>query len=272
MNLAHKFDQWTDRLNPVLLKELRQTVRSGALLAALISVSAVLLIALVVQLGAMGASLALNRPIGREVFAVLASMLEFFAIVIIPINAGARLFAERKPHDVELFYASPLTAGRIIRGKLASASYETFLLFSLCAPFLFITTVLRGIDVVTVAAVLLLGFLLVLAAVQVAIFVGCFAVHHAIKAVLAAIALVVAGAGLMSIYLHAVQVMVLKGVGGYLHDLTSGNGIGICGIFVTVVSVLHGMSVAIIANAGGQMELADGTPTSPQVAHPQNHF
>lgn len=272
MNLTHTFDRWTDRLNPVLVKELRQTVRSGALLAALISVSAVLLIALVVQLASMGAALTLNQPLGREVFAVLAAMLEFFAIIIIPINAGSRLFMERKPHDVELFYASPLTAGKIIRGKLASAGYETFLLFSLCAPFMFITTVLRGVDVVSVAGVLTLGFLLVLAAVQVAIFVGCFTVHHAVKGLLAAVALVVSGAALMSVYLHSSHVIIRKGIGGFLSDLASGSGIGICGIFVTVVCVLHGMSVAIIANAGGQMALDDGTPISPRVPHPKNQF
>ncbi len=204
---------------------------------------------------------------------MLSALLMFFAVIIVPINAGARLFLERKPHDVERFYASPLTAGRIIRGKLASASYETLLLFSMCAPFLFMTTLLRGVDVASVAGVLILGYVLVMAAVQVAFFVGCITLHHAIKGVIAAIAAVVTGLALMSVYMHCSHVILRRGVLGFFDSLTSGSGIGVGGIFVTLCCVLHGMSIAIIANAGGQLDLdEERMRTSPQVPNPQNHF
>lgn len=251
MDIDTIFDRWSDRLNPIVVKELRQTVRSGVLLTALLSAAGVVMVCLLFQLAQYGKHVSLDRPIGRELFILLVQVLFAFCLVIIPLNAAHRLFRERDVHNSDLFFVSPLTAPQIIRGKLISSCYEAFLFFVICAPFLFLTSLFRGVDVATILVCLLFGFALVVTATQVAIFVGCLNVHRAVKSVLGVMAMGVIVPVCIAIFFGVSASVARNGAAHGISLVMSGGGVAVLLIIGSVGCVLHGLSIAMIANVSG---------------------
>ena len=241
MDINSKIDRWSDRLNPIVVKELRQTVRSGALLTALSSSTGVVMACLLVQLAQYGSNIALDRPIGRELFMLLVQVLFAFCVIVIPLNAAHRLFRERDLHNYDLFFVSPLTAPQIIRGKLISSGYEAFLFFVICAPFLLLTSLFRGVDVTTILVCLLFGFVLVIAATQVAIFVGCLNLHRAVKSILGIMALGVTVPACLAIFYGVSTTVSRNGALHAMEMIVSGGGIALVLIIGSVIAVLHGL-------------------------------
>lgn len=251
MDINSKIDRWSDRLNPIVVKELRQTVRSGALLTALLASAGVVMACLLVQLAQYGNSVSLDRPIGRELFVLLVQVLFAFCLIIIPLNAAHRLFRERDLHNYDLFFVSPLSAPQIIRGKLMSSGYEAFLFFVICAPFLFLTSLFRGVDVATILVCLMFGFTLVLAATQVAIFVGCLNLHRAVKSVLGIMAMGITVPTCIAIFFGVSTTVARRGAMHAAEMIVSGGGVALMLIVGSVIAVLHGLSIAMIANVSG---------------------
>lgn len=174
MNAAVLRDKVDDLLNPIVVKELRQAVKSRIVMA-------VLTLFLVVQLSILLFSLALEsrRPIdsatlhaGREIFGWLQGILLGTCMLLIPAYAGIRLASEHSDTNVDLLFISTLRPRGIIAGKLQSSVVLILLIFSACAPFMTFTYLLRGIDIPSILLVLLLDFLVVLLATQTAIFLG----------------------------------------------------------------------------------------------------
>jgi hypothetical protein len=169
-----------DLLNPIVVKELRQAVRSRF-------VSGLLILLLIVQL-AVVALYVMFRPAesasfseGREINAVLYGILVFSCILFVPLYAGVRLAWERSETQMDLMYTTTISPGAIVRGKLFGAAAITILIYSACVPFMAFTYLLRGVDLPMVFFMLAIGFIEVLAAAQLAIFVACIPTSRLLK-------------------------------------------------------------------------------------------
>ena len=233
-------------LNPVLLKELRQAVRSwaitGTLLAFLLILFCIVLNSIINDVVRYGSDLLL----GAQVFTTLFSFLTAASIGFIPIYVGLRMLLERTGPTVDLLYVSTLSPSRIIRGKFLSGAYIALLFFSVCMPFIVFTNLLRGVDLPTVFALLLLLFFFVCAAVQLLIFFACLPVTKAFRIIL------MIAAGFFAIPLtaffsymanRAVQsgFSAITGPGGFWDEL------GPTLVFVTAAGILlHLLSAALI--------------------------
>jgi hypothetical protein len=175
---------WQD-LNPIVVKELRQAVRSWFVSGVLLLFLCVLLIYTLSFMASRAAVQAPSEGLGAEVFQVLIMILSGACLLFIPGYTGLRLALERQETNLDLLYITTLSPGRIVRGKMLCGIYLTLLFFSVCLPFIVLTNYMRGVDWITIGLTLLLLFFLVCLSVQLAIFLACLPVSLQFKAVVA---------------------------------------------------------------------------------------
>ena len=202
-----------DRLNPIAVKELRQAVRSRFVLGVL----SLLLGALVLAIGGtvvLGAGdLGRELSAGRDLFLVLHTVLLGGTMVFSAAYAAVRFASERQQGNVDLVFATALKPAAIVAGKFAAGAILALVVFSAAAPFLVLTYVLRGIDVVTIAVVLAVDLGAVLLAVQAGLLVGALPAHAGVK-VLLGLVLLVGLALLFQLVALASGWFVYRGIGG----------------------------------------------------------
>lgn len=169
-------------LNPVVVKELRQAVRSFFVSGVLLLFLFALLIFMLAFLANRSAAAATNQGFGGEAFFILSGILGIASLIFVPAYTGIRIALERQEGNVDLLYTTTLTPGRIIRGKLFSGLYLALLFYSACMPFILLTVFLRGVDLLTIGITFLYLFGLTLLAVQAAILIACLPVSSLFKA------------------------------------------------------------------------------------------
>ena len=179
--IRRHFAGWREwEMNPIVVKELRQAVRSWAVtgmmllfLAGLFIISAVFFVT--------GADSDPDEQMGSALFTAFAVVLAIASIFFIPLYMGIRVAAERQENNPDLFYVSTLSPARIILGKFLCGAYMVVLFFSACMPFMAFTNLLRGVDLPTVFFILFYLFLTVCGINMVAIFLGCLPVTRPFK-------------------------------------------------------------------------------------------
>ncbi len=249
MKTADLRDKLDDLLNPIVVKELRQAVKSRIVMAAL-------LLFLLIQLSILLLNLSfadrrtidqVNWQAGREIFQILQGILLGTCMLLIPAYAGVRLAAERSDTNVDLLFISTLRPRGIIAGKLQAAVVLILLIFSACAPFMTFTYLLRGIDIPSIVLVLVLDFLIVLLATQGAIFLGAIPANAAVKLFLGLLGLGMLGAlfsGTMGISIDLLSF----GWGGRLDSVEFWLNNGAVAItIVATIGLLFTWSVAIVS-------------------------
>ena len=171
----------SDRLNPIVVKELRQAVKSWFIVGVLLLLLSVLtLIQLLWVMSSTDLGSTTNDD-GRDLFLVFQGTLLAIALLGLPIYTGVRLAAERASATSDLLYVTTIKPWSIVWGKLAAGVVVTLLVFAACAPFMIVTYLLRGIDPPTILFVLGLDFLLVLSGLVLAIFLGALPVGLGMK-------------------------------------------------------------------------------------------
>jgi hypothetical protein len=152
---------WDDALNPVMVKELRQAVRSRFVAALLLLFLFVQLVIVALMLNdAQGVAI---RPLlGRQLFTILNGAILFTCVVGLGVYTAARMFAERSGESLDLLYVTALSPRSIVAGKLAASMVLALLLYGASLPFVTFTYLLRGIALSDIFLLLGLGLLIVL--------------------------------------------------------------------------------------------------------------
>ena len=147
--------RWGDRLNPILVKEARQALKSkqfvftfSLLLVAAWAwtVTAILLMMPRMYYVASGSQLILGY------YFVLAVPM----ILVVPIAAHRSLASEIDDGTLDLLSVTTLSPVQIITGKLASAALQMMLYFVALLPCVAFSYVLRGIDITTIVYLIVL--------------------------------------------------------------------------------------------------------------------
>jgi hypothetical protein len=240
-----------DRINPIVVKELRQAVQSKFVVA-------VLLLFLLFQVSLIGFFLVVNStreeayPLEREsggaVFAFVQSILLITCMLFIPLYTGFRLAAERSDTNVDLLFITTLPPRAVVWGKSWAALVLALLIFSACAPFMAFSYLLRGIDMPSILLVLAIDFLAVAAGVQLAIFVALIPTNRVFKAILGLLGF----AGLVLICYatlsFTVSIVVQPGLAIDLESRQSWAGLGcIVAAVLAIMGLLFSWSVALIS-------------------------
>jgi hypothetical protein len=248
-DLKSHFANWRHwELNPVVVKELRQAVRSWAVTGTLLLFLIVLFCSAVVFFVTQSFDVSTNQRLGAEIFSTFAVILTGASVLFIPLYIGVRMAVERQESNLDLLYISTLTPQRIIRGKFFCGAYVTVLFFSACMPFMTFTNLLRGVDLPSVFFVLLCLFLAVCCAVQVAIFLACLPISKVLKILVALIAFI------MSFWLVGGLVawsfeMMGMGVGSMMMSNRDFWPVffTVCGVIFAGTLLLYFLSVALIS-------------------------
>jgi hypothetical protein len=144
-------------LNPILVKEVRQALKSRQFS---ITFTLVLCLSWLWTIGGIAllpdVAFSANGP---ELFFGYYIILAFPLILIVPYSAFRSLIAEREDNTYELVAITTLRPRQIVGGKLGSAVAQMAVYFSAVAPCLAFTYLLRGIDVPTICFIMFYTFL-----------------------------------------------------------------------------------------------------------------
>lgn len=133
-----------DRINPIVVKELRQAVQSRFVIAALMTLLSIQIIAIGIYLLTSGSSL-FSFDAGRDVFLILFAILQGIGMLFVPLYTAVRLAAERSDTNVDLLFITTIKPRSVIAGKMFAAITLTVLIYSACMPFMAFTYFLRGL-------------------------------------------------------------------------------------------------------------------------------
>jgi hypothetical protein len=242
---AH-FANWREwEPNPIVVKELRQAVRSWSVTGALLLFLLLLFVVTMIFLASMEAGTGGGQQMGATLFGIFLVVLAGSSLIFIPLYVAIRIMAERQHNNPDLIYVTTLSPNRIIFGKFLCGAYMAVLFFSACLPFMAFTNLLRGVDLPTIFFMLLVLFLLVCAINQVAIFLACLPVNRALKT------LFIVGAFFQSLFLigslsFSFMMMVHSGIGALMfrHEFwvnfgaSLGLGLAITGLFFVLSAAL----------------------------------
>lgn len=152
-------------VNPVTLKEMRQSVRG-------MFISILLVITLVVNGIFICAELIFNDQVGSDfsisqrLFGQIYFMLVAGSFILIPAYLGNRFAAEISDKDNSLFFSTSLKPSSIIWGKFFSGAMLIVMLYSTVVPFLILLYFLRGLDVVKMLLTIFYSFVFSLLSVM----------------------------------------------------------------------------------------------------------
>lgn len=238
-------DRFSEFFNPIVVRELRQAVRSRF-------VTSMLLALLVIQLTAIAIYL-LSSPStiddldgGRNVFQVLLAVLLGVSLLFVPLYTAIRLVIERSDTNVDLLYITTIRPRSIIAGKMFAALILIALIFSTCLPFMTFTWMLRGIDIPTIFVLLIFAFLIIVLCTQIAVFAACVPLGRVLRTIFG---LLLLGffTGVYGLALSASYEMIRSGVGSQITSIEFREGAGAFLLFVASVSGLFfALSVALI--------------------------
>ncbi len=151
--LAALLERAGEHLNPLLVKECRQSLKSRQF-----SITFTLVVVLswgwtIYGIAMLGPDVAYQSA-GPEMFFGYFLILALPLLLIVPFSAFRSLIAEREDNTFELVAITMLPARRIIAGKLGSAAAQMLVYLSAVMPCLVFTYMLRGIDVLTICWIL----------------------------------------------------------------------------------------------------------------------
>jgi hypothetical protein len=146
--LLARFDDWSDRLSPIVVKEIRQMVRSRefnysfglSLLAGLI----------VAFFGLADAAVTSVGTSGPKVFSALMVCLGLIGVGVIPMGTFSALRNERADQTLDLITQTALSPRSIVVGKLMTQWIKLLTLFAGLSPFIAMSFLLGGIDLQTI--------------------------------------------------------------------------------------------------------------------------
>ncbi|NLI76402.1 MAG: hypothetical protein GX442_08170 [Candidatus Riflebacteria bacterium] len=155
---ARNLATWADdRLNPLLVKDLRQACRGRFFQGAVLIF---LFLQLLVLFAAMDGEIRRSSmQAGWEVFHAMLQILVVTTMGIMPLVIAWRLNQDFAPGEQDLFLITGLTPRQIIHGKVVSPMVMTAMFYALHSPLATLAVFLRGIDFPTIFVILGGGFL-----------------------------------------------------------------------------------------------------------------
>lgn len=152
-----RIEKWlaaaSDRLNPILVKETRQAIKSRQFAFTFVLLLIFCWVITIGGVAVVGPGIYYSAA-GAVLLKAYFWVLIFPLAVVVPFGAFRSLSGEREENTYDLLRVSTLTPHQIIRGKLGSAIVQMGVYLSAVAPCIAFTYLLRGVDVVSIAVML----------------------------------------------------------------------------------------------------------------------
>jgi hypothetical protein len=157
-----RVDQWVERggerLNPILIKEARQALKSRQFLITFTLLLVCGWIWSLIGIAILGPGVYYS-PGGPFMLTGYFFVLTVPLLLIVPFSAYRSLAAEREDGTYELLSITTLSSRQIVGGKLGSAVLQMLIYYSALSPCIAFTYLLRGVDVFTIGFALFYTFL-----------------------------------------------------------------------------------------------------------------
>lgn len=144
-------DDLSDRLNPILVRDVRQGLRTRVFTA---SFALMLVVCVFVALAAWAGRPGFTR--GRHTFLAFYFGLSSALLFLLPLGTFRSVQADRRDERWSTLALTTLQARQFVRGKVFGALVQGMLYASAAAPFLLFSYFLEGVSLVSVALVLAL--------------------------------------------------------------------------------------------------------------------
>jgi hypothetical protein len=128
---THGLDEFSDRLSPMLVKELRQGLRARTFVILFLAIQALLG---VVLLSAVGS--ATQESAGETVSSVIFFFFGMAVLIVQPLRGVGALHQEIKGNTIDLMVLTRLGSWRIVLGKWVAIVSQSALLLAAIAPYL----------------------------------------------------------------------------------------------------------------------------------------
>lgn len=152
--VPHALDEFSDRISPMLVKELRQGLRAKTFVIVFLALQALLA---VVLLSAIGASDAESS--GQRVSTIIFFFFSLAVLIVQPLRGIGALHNEIKGNTIDLMVLTRLGAWRIVLGKWVSIVSQSALLLTAIAPYLILRYFFGRMNLFAELNLLLLIFL-----------------------------------------------------------------------------------------------------------------
>ncbi len=152
----------SDYLNPILVKEARQALRSRQFVFTFLMMLAAGWLWSIIGLASIGPSVYYAAEGPRMLF-VYHLILSFPLLVVAPYSAFHSLSSERQDRTYELLSITALGARQILSGKMCAIMLQMMVYLSAIFPCLAFTYLLRGLDIFTIVVIVTYTCLLSLA-------------------------------------------------------------------------------------------------------------
>jgi hypothetical protein len=145
--LSTRLDDWSDRLSPIVVKEIRQMVRSREFNYAF-GIS--LLLGFIIAFFGLADALTSAGTSGSRIFIAQMVCLGLLGVIVVPLGAFNALRSERVDQTLDLITQTTLTARNIVVGKIMTQWVKLTLFFAGLAPFITMSFLLGGVDLTTI--------------------------------------------------------------------------------------------------------------------------
>ncbi len=174
-----------DIFNPLLVREIRQSLRSKAFNSGIIVTAATCFIVITIGLiwASEGGAIGSTSRSGRDIFGFIYFVVWTILCVAIPVTSAQRFRAERSKGEFELFRITGISPKRIIMGKLQASLVQSLLLTFLAAPFMITCYLMRGISALDIVVMILVLFIHAVALTLAGIFIGSIKISNPFFAV-----------------------------------------------------------------------------------------
>jgi hypothetical protein len=153
--VATRWSRWSDRLNPILVREVQQALK-GRVFVMTVCVALVVSVAIAVVVVGRYKE---RAAAGADAFNAGLALLVPLFLFVLPMQAYQSMRLELRAGIVEQLLLSRLRPTRILLGKLQSAMVQCVLYLALLSPLMATSYLLRGIDLATIVVSLGLALL-----------------------------------------------------------------------------------------------------------------
>ena len=199
LTLVARLERLGDRFNPIVVKEIRQALKSRQF------VGTFLLLLLAAWAGSVFGVSYLGESIDYGSPAVMFYAGFFFALcvaslIIVPFSTFRSIVEERTETTLELLQITALSPLQIVRGKTQSAMVQVLVYYCAIAPFIAFTALLPGFDIVHVAFSLVMLFITALCFSMVALAIGAYARKTTSQSLSSLVVIAMAFGGMMAFF------------------------------------------------------------------------
>jgi len=144
-----RLEHLSDYLNPILVKETRQALKSRQFISWFLLLLAACWIVTIGGIALIGPSVHYAAS-GGVLFLAYYFVLTLTLVIVVPFAAFRSLAAEQEDNTRDVLMVSALSPYQILNGKLGSAALQMVVYLSALSPCLAFTYLLRGIDLLTI--------------------------------------------------------------------------------------------------------------------------